>query len=62
MSPQNPLNRFMVDYYIIQILKEYVGYTSRTEVLMTERGYCFRGYNAKTVLPEWDVEEEKYNK
>jgi hypothetical protein len=28
---------------------------------MTERGYCFRGYNAKTVLPEWDVEEEKYN-
>jgi hypothetical protein len=28
---------------------------------MTERGYCFRGYNAKTVLPEWDAEEEKYN-
>ena len=61
MSRQNPLNRFMVDYDIIRILKEYVGYTSWTEVLMNERGYCFRGYNAKTILPDWDVEEEKYN-
>ena len=61
MSRQNLLNRFMVDYDIIRILKEYVGYTSWTEVPMTERGYCFRSYNAKTVLPDWDVEEEKYN-
>jgi hypothetical protein len=52
----------MVDYDIIRILKEYVGYTSWSEVPMTKRGYCFRGYNAKTVLPEWDMEEEKYNK
>jgi hypothetical protein len=28
MSVQNPLNRFMVDYDILCILKEYVGYTS----------------------------------
>jgi hypothetical protein len=48
----------MVDFDIIRILKEYVGYKSWTEVLINERGYCFRGYNAKTVLPEWDVEEE----
>ena len=57
MSRQNPLNRFMVDYDIIRILKEYVGYTSWTEALMTERGYCFRSNNTKTVLPDWDVEE-----
>ena len=61
ISCQTPLNRFMIDYDITRILKEYVGYTSWDEVPMTERGYCFRGYNAKTVLPEWDVEEEKYN-
>jgi hypothetical protein len=61
ISRQNPLNRFMVDYDIIRILKEYVGYTSWSEVLMTKRGYCFRGYNAKSVLPEWDLEEESYN-
>ena len=61
ISRQNPLNRFMVDYDIIRILKEYVGYTSWSEVPMTKRGYCFGGYNAKTVLPELDAEEEKYN-
>jgi hypothetical protein len=61
ISRQNPLNRFMVDYDIFRILKEYVGYTSWSEVWMTKRGYCFCGYNAKIVLPEWDLEEEKYN-
>jgi hypothetical protein len=61
ISRQTPLNRFMVDYDIIRILKEYVGYTSWSDVPMIEQGYCFRGYNNKTVLPEWDVEEEKYN-
>jgi hypothetical protein len=61
ISCQNPLNRFMVDYDIIRILNEYIGYTSWSEVPMTERGYCFRGYNAKSVLPEWDLEEESYN-
>ena len=44
-----------------EIMKEYVGYASWDEVPMSERGYCFRGYNAKTVLPEWDKEEESYN-
>ena len=61
ISRQNPLNRFMVDYDIIRILKEYVGYTSWSKVPMTKRGYCFHGYNAKSVLPEWDLEEESYN-
>jgi hypothetical protein len=42
-------------------MKEYVGYTSWSEVPMTKRGYYFRGDYTKTVLPEWDVEEEKYN-
>ena len=59
MSLQNTLNRCMVDYDLIRILKEYFGYRSWTEVLMPERGYCFRSYNAKTVRPDWDVEEEK---
>ncbi len=62
MSVQNPLNRFMVDYDILQILKEYVGYTSWSDVPMSERGMCYRTYNSKLFLPEWDIEEEKYNK
>ena len=62
MSVQNPLNRFMVDFDIIRILKEYVGYTSWSDVPMSERGMCYRNYNSKSFLPEWDIEEEKYNK
>jgi hypothetical protein len=52
----------MVDYDMIHILKDYVGYTSWSDVPLSERGYCYRGYNAKTILPEWYIEEEKYNK
>jgi hypothetical protein len=62
ISPNNWLNHFMVDYDIIRIIKDYVGYTSWSYVPMIERGYCYRGYNAKTSLPEWQIEEEKYNK
>ncbi len=56
------LNHFMVDYDIIRILKGYVGYTSWSNVPLSERGYFYRGYIPKTVLPEWHIEEEKYNK
>jgi hypothetical protein len=52
----------MVDYDIIHILKEYVGYTSWSNVPLSERGYCYCGYNSKTILPEWHIEKEKYNK
>ncbi len=62
MSVQNPINRFMVDYEILCILKEYVGYTSWSDVPMSERGMCSRNYNAKLFLPEWDSEEGKFNK
>ncbi len=62
ISSNDWLNHFMVDYDIICILKDYVGYTSWSDVPLSERGYCYRGHNAKTVLPEWHTEEEKYNK
>jgi hypothetical protein len=53
ISSNDWLNLFMVDYDIIRILKEdYVGYTSWTDFPLSERGYCYRGYNAKNVLPE----------
>jgi hypothetical protein len=56
------LNHFMLDYDIIHILKDYVGYTSWSDVPLSERGYLYRGYNAKTILPEWHIEEETNNK
>jgi hypothetical protein len=62
ISSNDWLNHFMVDYDIIRILKDYVGYTSWSDVLLSMRGYCYRGYNTKTILAEWHIEEEKYNK
>jgi hypothetical protein len=62
ISSNDWLNHFMVDYDIIHILKDYVGYTSWSDVPMIERGYCYCGYNTKTSLPEWHIEEEKCNK
>ena len=52
ISSNDWLNHFMVDYDIIRILKDYVGYTSWSDVPLSERGYCYPGYNATTVLPE----------
>lgn len=62
ITSNNWLNHFMVDYDIIRILKDYVGYTSWSDVPTSERGYCYRGYNSKTPLPDWNIEEERYNK
>ncbi len=62
ISSDNWLDHFMVDYDIIRILKDYVGYTSWSEVSISERGYCYHVYILKTSLPEWHIEEEKYNK
>ncbi len=62
ISSNDWLNHFMVDYDIIHILKDYVGYTSWSDVPLSERGYCYHGYNANTILPEWHIEKEKYNK
>ena len=62
ISSNNWLNHFMVDYDIIRVLKDYVGYTSWSEVPLSERAHCYRGYNSKTSLPDWNIDEEKYNK
>jgi hypothetical protein len=56
------LNHFMVDYDIIHILKDYVGYTSWSDVPLSERVNCYCGNKSKTVLPEQPIEQDKYNK
>ncbi len=65
-TPSAPMTGSTISWLIMtssaSIFTDYVGYTSWSDVLLSERGYCYRGYNAKTVLPEWHIEEEKYNK
>jgi hypothetical protein len=54
------LNRFMVDYDIIRVLKNHVGYKSWDEVSSTEREYCFKNYSPKSGLPMWNTIQENY--
>ena len=54
------LNHWMVDYDIIRILKDYVGYSSWTDVPPKQRGLCYKNYNQNATLPEWDIDQERY--
>jgi hypothetical protein len=54
------LNYFLVDYNIIRILKNHIGYNSWSDVPMDQRGLCYRGYNQKNTLPDWNVKQERY--
>ncbi len=45
------LNHFLVDFNIIQILKNHIGYNSWSDVAMEQRELCYRGYNQKDTLP-----------
>jgi len=54
------LNHWMVDYDIIRILKDYVGYSSWTDVPAKQRGLCYKNYIQNATLPEWDIDQERY--
>ncbi len=53
------LNWCMLDYDIICILKDYVGYTSWSDVPIKQRKLCYQNYN-KSILPEWNLQWEKF--
>ncbi len=55
------LNQFMVDYNIISILENNMGYSSWSELSEVERAICFKNYSSKIALPDWNTEEETYN-
>jgi hypothetical protein len=54
------LNHFLVDFDIICILKNHIGYNSWSNGPMDQRELCYRGYNLKNTLPDWNVEQEGY--
>jgi hypothetical protein len=56
------LNQFMVDYDIICVLRNNMGYSSWSELTNVEHGICFKNYsNTKTALPDWNIKEESFN-
>ncbi len=57
---KDTLNHWLVDFDIIQILKHPMGYTSWSEVPMTQQELCYRSYNRKDLLPNWKIDQKKY--
>ncbi len=55
------LNRFMVVYDIVCILKNHVGYSSWDDVPFNQKELCYKNYNSKTPLPNWNGHEERYS-
>jgi hypothetical protein len=55
------LNRFMVDYDIVCILKNHVGYSSWDDVPFNQIELCYKNYNTKMPLPNWNGDEERYS-
>ena len=55
------MDQFMVDYDIICILKDEMGFNCWSEVSEKDRGHCFKRYTSKFTLPGWNsTEEERY--
>ncbi len=56
------LNQFMVDYDIIRVLRNDMGYSAWAELTDVECVICCKKYsNKKTALPDWNIEEESFN-
>jgi hypothetical protein len=56
------LNHFLVDFNIIRILKNHIDYNSWSDVPMEQRELCYRGYNGKDTLPDWNIEQKGYGR
>jgi hypothetical protein len=56
------LNQFMVDYDIIRVLRDDMGYSSWSDLSVTEREFCFKNYSTtkNKKLPDWNIEEETF--
>ena len=54
------LNHWMVDYDIIRILKNYLGYSSWKDVPLKQKELFYKNYTQNVTLPEWDIDQERY--
>ncbi len=54
------LNHWLVDYDIIQILRNHMGYKSWSDVPMNQRELCYKGHTKNNKLPPWDIQQESY--
>jgi hypothetical protein len=55
------LNQYMVDYNIVCVLKEEMGFRSWSDMSEFELGSCFRNHISKKNLPDWNIKEEQFS-
>ena len=51
------LNHFLVDFDIICVLKNHIGYNYWSDVPIDQKELCYRGYNGKNTLLDWNVKK-----
>jgi hypothetical protein len=51
----------MVDYNIVCILKEEMGFRSWSDMSKLEIGFCSTNHTSKKNLPDWNIKEEKFS-
>jgi hypothetical protein len=54
------LDRYMVDYDIIRILKYYAGCSKWEGIHETDMKKCYRNFNNEFSLPRWDIQQESF--
>ncbi len=54
------LNHWLVDYDIIQILRNHMGYISWSDVPINQRELCYKDYTKNNKLPPWDIQQKSY--
>ena len=57
---KDSLNRFMVDYDIIRILKNDIGYKDWEDVGKKNMSKCYKDFNNTFTQPQWGIEQERY--
>ncbi len=50
------LNQYMVDYNIVCVLKEEMGFRSWPDMSELEFCFCYRNHTSKKNLPDWNIE------
>ncbi len=53
------LNQYMVDYNIVCVLKEEMGFRSWPDMSELEFRFGYRNHTSKKNLPDWNIEGEK---
>ncbi len=55
------LNQYMVDYDIVCVLKEEIGFRSWSDMSELELSFCSRNHTSRNNLSDWNIEEEKFS-